>query len=309
MRAIAPKKEPEKPVELVDLENLASGSLHAENRGKRKVPPTETADHHRQLRSVSSGLRPFDGREFTPGEAYAILSGTQGKERSELIDFWIEKRHGPKSHRENGHQPQCEKGIVENGMLDRVQQLTPDLDEILRTLGRDVTTEEYKLLLDSYPKLHKSMEEHGYIPEQLFDDLKFPQDFDIFNEERVLQATIACENQQRCKILSHKEQCALRRNHANELEERAQSKILLVEAKKAAILEDNRKCEEGVCQSTGSIEDATLRAFSQQSKALLQASVHVRSTAEVAYPRELPKNKGKLGEAGNGVDNLILRSP
>jgi hypothetical protein len=85
----------------------------------------------------------------------------------------------------------------------------------------------------------KVMEE-GYIPEELFDDLGFPEDVDMNGVVVPRGAGISCEPQQRAKVLSHKAQRLLRVERQKELDllanendykrrkgERTYSKIIL----------------------------------------------------------------------------------
>jgi hypothetical protein len=203
------------------------------------------------------------------------------------------------------------KGFIENGMLDEATKTTPDLFRVLQTCGRNVLSTEYDLFVKTYPTLCSYIEELGYVPESVLDELGYDQDIDMFGRERLLQAGISTENQQRAKILSHKHSRELRMKRAQELDGKVRSKSLQLESKKAAILLDNEKCEEAILKLTTSrqIQGATMSDFGHRSvtKAFLQAFVHVRSTSNAIYPRELPKNKGKLEDAEKGEDNLILR--
>ncbi len=68
----------------------------------------------------------------------------------------------------------------------------PDFDAILATLGRKMSQEEYRLIVDSFPRLCKTMLESGRIPEELFDELQFPLDLDLNGNVVTRDAGITC---------------------------------------------------------------------------------------------------------------------
>jgi hypothetical protein len=191
--------------------------------------------------------------------------------------------------------PVVKKGFLENGMIDKNTNSIPDMYSVLRTIGRPLLVDEYQLIVDSFPTLYRTVLEKGFVPEQVFDDLGFAQDVDMFGNERVLNATISQENQQRAKILSHQQQRQLRLERMQEIRTKENVRLELIKTKKEAILRESRRCEEEVkkVSATTHIEDALIKDFADRSVRVpwLRAFVHVRSTATLQYPCSLPKVK------------------
>ncbi len=214
-------------------------------------------------------------------------------------------------------------GFLSNGIVDKATTRFPDFEVILATLGQPMKVEEYKLIVDSFPRLCQYVLEHGHIPEELFDKLGFPPDLAMNGIVVRCDAGITCEPQQRAKILSHLIVRLLCQLKFKELEDAASEKLILVSAAIADLLIENEKCEKELFLALGQNIDSYSdvqndRLFLLETQlehfatkkcmlALLKAFCHVRTYAGSKAQGQWPK-RGTKKNARDGEDVLIKRA-
>jgi hypothetical protein len=147
------------------------------------------------------------------------------------------------------------------------------------------------------------------VPDELFDELGFPVDCDMDKKEVRRDAAIMQESRQCAKNLSHVHQAKLR----DEKREQVWAEVVRKEADKRNKTESQLKiaeeCEEKIRKlMTGDdqlteISQATLKHFSKCKRDQLKAFAMIRKSDVTAS-----MNKGKLEEATNGGNCLILRA-
>ncbi len=92
------------------------------------------------------------------------------------------------------------------------------LSKVLGTCQSTLPKEVYQSVIDIVTYLYRITMEQGRIPEDVFDDLGFPCDKDVYGHE-VLRATgIWQENYQRSKCLTHEFQIDLCKEHIERIE-------------------------------------------------------------------------------------------
>ena len=100
-------------------------------------------------------------------------------------------------------------GFYESGLIDQTKSRYPVLLKVLGTCWSTLPKEVYQRVIDNFTHLYRIMMEQGRIPEDVFDDLGFPHDKDVYGHE-VLRATgISQESYQRSKCLTHEFQIDL----------------------------------------------------------------------------------------------------
>jgi hypothetical protein len=199
-------------------------------------------------------------------------------------------------------------GFEANGVIDKESKRFPDFDQILATCRKLPTDAEYELCHRSFPTLFEHQLKYGHVPDEVFEELGFPVDCDMDGKEVRRDATITQESRQRAKNLTHVHQAELR----DEKREQVRAEVVRKEADKRNKSESQLKiaeeCEEKIRElmagdESTEISQATLEHFSKCKRDQLKAFVTVR---KIDVPASL--NKGKLEEANNGVDCLILRA-
>ena len=68
--------------------------------------------------------------------------------------------------------------FVHNGLLDADSFLWPDLFGMIQTKRGEIKEDELELLIETFPQLFSIMENHGNIPESVYDELGYPPDFE-----------------------------------------------------------------------------------------------------------------------------------
>ncbi len=81
--------------------------------------------------------------------------------------------------------------------------------KVLGTCWSTLPTEVYQSVIDNFTHLYRIMVEHGRIPEDVFNDLGFPSDKDVYGHEVLRAAGTSQESYQRSKCLTHKFQIDL----------------------------------------------------------------------------------------------------
>ena len=94
-------------------------------------------------------------------------------------------------------------------MSDQTKSRYPVLLKILGTCCSTLPKELYQKVFDNVTYLYSVMIDQGHIPEDVFDELGFPQDRDVNGKEVPRNAGISHENQQRSKWLTHQFQLKL----------------------------------------------------------------------------------------------------
>jgi hypothetical protein len=141
--------------------------------------------------------------------------------------------------------------------------------------------------------------QHGHVPDDKFDEFKFPKDEDPDGNLVRREATISQETNQRSKCLSHRHQVELRNLCKSEVEAASRRKKAVVDNRIMKHFNVNVKCEEKL----GELGDATFEDFVRCRGDELTSFLFVRDpTISVS---KLPK-KGKIADAKAGVDVLIL---
>lgn len=79
-------------------------------------------------------------------------------------------------------------GFIKNGQLDENTHLYPDMHMIMQTCKKVKVTEEYEhLIIDNFNELYNITKSKGHIPEEVFDNLGFPQVRNHSDQEVCLQ--------------------------------------------------------------------------------------------------------------------------
>ena len=190
-------------------------------------------------------------------------------------------------------------GFLENGMIDSKTNPFPDFDKMLATCRSNITKEQYKLCLTSFPTLMKTFVEKGHIPDSLFASLGFPPDVNPSgNEVHRLNEGAEGECRQRAKCLTHKYQQRKRTEKLQELEAE-KNRVVADERKKVSdILELNKQAEEKL----PALDKATLTDFNGLTIKLLKPFILARMPDEKLSSLK----KGTVAEAEVGTCNLIL---
>ena len=101
-------------------------------------------------------------------------------------------------------------------MLDRKCEAFPDFGEMIGTLNRTVSKDEYKLLKDTFVPLMKYQVKHGAVPDEVFDQYGYPHNKD--NNGKEYPKYGVCESYQRAKNISHTWQCNIHMEESKKLE-------------------------------------------------------------------------------------------
>ncbi len=134
-------------------------------------------------------------------------------------------------------------GFIACGMIDNETKSTPDMDMILGMCKRTMTTNEYELCQNKFPDLYEYQNQHGHIPDVIFETEGFLQDRNINREIVQCDATIQQKLYQRAKCLSHQYQQNLRIKIKESLKAEALEKINYLRQKVQVILSRNKECE------------------------------------------------------------------
>ena len=143
-------------------------------------------------------------------------------------------------------------------------------------------------------------------------DLEFDKDTDYSGKEVERNAQISNEMQQRAKILSHSTQRKLRTK-------RVQDALQVISNKKEEELQKcqslhkkNHEAEEKLARvsNNSDYETITLTNFFALDKKMLKSFTYVRifttSTAPKGQAKRIPDKKGKVEEAQQGIEHLLL---
>lgn len=174
-------------------------------------------------------------------------------------------------------------GSIENGMIDKETQSTPDIYNMISTCRRLVLADELKLCEESFPALYKHQLEHGHIPDSVYDALGFAQDLDPNNEIVRRDDGITREPFQRAKTLSHQYQRKLRLEIKQQAQAVVASKRAALVTKVEKILNNNKQCEIRLCtlleetHSTNmSYANCTIEQFGKCNVEQLKGFIHTR---------------------------------
>ena len=100
--------------------------------------------------------------------------------------------------------------FIRNGMLDEDDNLWPDINRMIGTLGYPLTDKQFHLIFNNFQVLYKSMRDCGYISEEVFNQVGFPLDTNSKGEVVHRDYGISQEWCQRAKIMSSPYQRQLR---------------------------------------------------------------------------------------------------
>ena len=209
-------------------------------------------------------------------------------------------------------------GFLESGMLDRSGHSCPDFNGILRTCQRNITTEEHNLAKDEFERLYEFQNIHGHIPDVMYDDLGFTQDFDINGEIVARDANIAQEYLQRAKCLSDEFQISLREARKQQIIIKEQEKHDSSVQKKRSMLELNSDAETTLLTAMGTAQapeiigfpTAELVHFDELNKQQLKAFIHVREFNSATAPHGFGMstlNKSTVRACANPTHDCLLR--
>ena len=205
------------------------------------------------------------------------------------------------------------QGFITNGMLDKKTKNWPDMNEMLGTCRRKLTTDEVDLVKKHFKYLYNVASEDGYIPDTVYDELGFIPDVNFNKEEVRKNPQITNESQQRAKELSHIVQKSLRKHKLEETKLNRDKQLADQQLTISQHLEKNSLCEKIVKgdQEGRELKDVSMNDFDKKGtlSALLKGFIFVRLFSNHQAPRgqanKIPKNKGKLEDAERGVKNLI----
>ncbi len=269
----------------------------------------------RTMKDQTSALKQTILSAFS-NESRLVLSK---KKRDSVVDFISTL---PNNLAKAATADNIRSGFIANGFIDRISRRVPDFDAIIGTLGRSIKKEEYEMIVESFPRLCREMIDKGQIKEDLFDELGYPQDLDMYNVVVPQNDEISNEVQNRSKVLSHEEQRAERRAEQNDLDVIATEKRLQAELAIDDLLRGNEECENILFHALRGNEDyggnddkvflreLTLEHFAKTKKCtitLLKAFCHVRLFSTAKAGKAWPK-KGTLDEALSGADVLVKRA-
>ena len=101
------------------------------------------------------------------------------------------------------------KSFLQNGTIDNLHYLWPDIYKMMETRRGEMTPEERDLIFDSFEELFQEMYKNGHVEESSYNRLGFPPDFEEGGEGVNRDVGIEREHMQRAKPLSHPEQVIL----------------------------------------------------------------------------------------------------
>ena len=132
-------------------------------------------------------------------EALKVLN-LNAKKKTSLIDFISTL---PELTTKAATRGNILHGFYESGLIDRTKSRYPVLLKILGTCHSSIPKELYQKVIDNFTYLYNVMMEQGWIPEDVFSDLDFPQDKDVSGCEVLRTAGISQESYQQSKCLTH----------------------------------------------------------------------------------------------------------
>ena len=90
--------------------------------------------------------------------------------------------------------------------------------KVLGTYQSELPKEVYQTVIDNFTHLYRITMEQGRIPEDVFDDLGFPHNKDVYGHEVLRAAGISQESYQQSKCLTHEFQIDLCKEHVEQIE-------------------------------------------------------------------------------------------
>ncbi len=130
-------------------------------------------------------------------------------------------------------------GFVACGMLDDATKTCPDMNQILVTCHRNITLDEHNLCCKKFEELYKLHLDQGHVPNDVYEEIGFPQDENIAGEKVRRPAAITQESYQRAKCLSHPYQKLLRKQVEENLEAKEHAKRVSFVVKYQKVLHMN----------------------------------------------------------------------
>jgi hypothetical protein len=134
------------------------------------------------------------------------------------------------------------KGFLAGGVIDLKSESWPDFYAMVNTCKK--RNADRHLCLEEFVMLYHHMEEHGHVPDEVFERHGFPVDSDENGKPVRRPAGISQEHLQKAKSLSHDDQKNLRRERKDETMRKQQNKLVEEKLSILHILEDDRLCEE-----------------------------------------------------------------
>ena len=120
-------------------------------------------------------------------EALKVLN-LNAKKRASLIDFISTL---PELTTKAATRGNILHGFYESGLIDRTKSRYPVVLKILGTCRSSIPKELYQIVIDNFTYLYNVMMEQGWIPEDVFSDLGFPQHKDVSGCEVLRTAGIS----------------------------------------------------------------------------------------------------------------------
>jgi hypothetical protein len=165
------------------------------------------------------------------------------------------------------HPGNVKKGFFTGGVIDLKSEPWPDFYAIVNICKK--RNADKHLCLDEFAMLYHHMEEHGHVPDEVFERHAFSVDLDENGKPVRCPAGISQEHLQRAKSLSHDDQKKLRRERKEETMRKRQNKLVEEKLSILHILEDNRLCEEILLDlivgpETSGLAQAELEQFSNK---------------------------------------------
>ena len=215
-------------------------------------------------------------------------------------------------------------GFVQNGMIDKDAERSPDIYQIIGgTTRRLITQEMMDHILKVFPDLCRVMMMNGEITEDVYNRYDIPVDTDRHGNMPDSGFAITSEHRQRAKILNHDRQVKLRHDVEAKIKQAKIMKHAAVVADKKKQLKLSSELEDAVKASylrnenkeLSSLADALMEDFANDKEGgragktikapNLKAFIKVRSEENVTFAKVL---KSTVAEAKAGNDTLVLRA-
>jgi hypothetical protein len=141
------------------------------------------------------------------------------------------------------------KGHLAAGVLDQNSKAWPDFHAMVDTCKK--MNDHKNLCIEKFTPLYHHINEHGHVPDEVFESHGFPVDLDEHDKPVRRPAGISQEHLQRAKNLSHEHQKVLRRERTDEITRTQQDKLVEEKLKVLRMLESNRQCETTLMELVG----------------------------------------------------------
>lgn len=209
-------------------------------------------------------------------------------------------------------------GYVANGFIDEKYARFPLFEKVVATCKKMPKLHEFNMFKSTFnPLMHYSYDNgNQYIGDRVFMEYGFPADIDANGEEKIRDATISQENQQRAKCLTAVAEIASRARRNHEIELETQRKENQEQAKIDQKCSEDQMIVDTVCSlakldsSEDNLVHCTLEHFDHLKAPELRAFIITRhpsytKVSQIGHLKHPRAKKQALHDAQNGVENCL----